>query len=136
MSRVEHSWKSKFELKHVRTIWISTLSSFCPGIWLKMHYFCQNTMIIEPILEKRVHLQVWYLQEKTGLDMAQSKAQWVWARPLSCAQSGLNGRLIYRENQVIPGNHWFQGITDSQIFVKDSKELLIPQFSTNITNHF
>ena len=30
-----------------------------------------------------------------------------------------NSRLICRGNQVIPGNHRFQGITDSQIFERE-----------------
>ena len=30
-----------------------------------------------------------------------------------------NSRFICRGYQVIPGNHWFQGITDSQIFEKE-----------------
>ena len=47
LSRVEHAWKSKFELEHARALENSTWSSFCPGIWLKMDYFCQNLPIFK-----------------------------------------------------------------------------------------
>ena len=38
-SGLEHARKWKFELEHARALENSTWSSFCPGIWLKMHYF-------------------------------------------------------------------------------------------------
>ena len=55
--------------------------------------------------------------------------------------SGSYSRLICRGNQVMPGNHWFQGITGSQIFERElmwfgnqwfpgitgSREPLVPQ---------
>ena len=46
-SRLEHVWKPKFGLEHARALKNSTWSSFCPGIWPKMHYFCQNLSIFK-----------------------------------------------------------------------------------------
>ena len=46
-SRLEHVWKPKFRLEHARALKNSTSSSFCPGIWPKMHYFCQNLSIFK-----------------------------------------------------------------------------------------
>ena len=46
-SGLEHAQKWKFELEHARALENSTWSSFCPGIWLKMHYFCQNLPIFK-----------------------------------------------------------------------------------------
>jgi len=46
-SGLEHARKWKFELEHARALENSTRSSFCPGIWLKMHYFCQNLPIFK-----------------------------------------------------------------------------------------
>ena len=46
-SGLKHARKWKFELEHARALENSTWSSFCPGIWLKMHYFCQNLPIFK-----------------------------------------------------------------------------------------
>ena len=46
-SGLEHARTWKFELKHARALENYTWSSFCPGIWLKMHYFCQNVPIFK-----------------------------------------------------------------------------------------
>ena len=46
-SGLEHARKWKFEFEHARALENSTWSSFCPGIWLKMLYFCQNLPIFK-----------------------------------------------------------------------------------------
>ena len=46
-SGLEHARKWKFELEHARALEKSTWLSFCPGIWLKLHYFCQNLSIFK-----------------------------------------------------------------------------------------
>ena len=46
-SGLEHARKWKFEPEHARALENSTWSSFYPGIWLKMHYFCQNLPIFK-----------------------------------------------------------------------------------------
>ena len=47
LSGLEHVRKWKFELEHARALENSTWSSFCPGIWLKVHYFCQKLAIFK-----------------------------------------------------------------------------------------